>query len=94
MAASFISCTEELVLFDEEEEDESFRTIVGFSQLGVLTSKSSDTGLANVIGASGIGTCSMLELEELWLMIISTPQIKLMSHCALVSSVLASIMFI
>ena len=68
MAASLISCTEELVLFDdvEEEEDESFRTIVGFSKLGVLTSKSSDTGLPNVIGASGIGTGSMLELEELW----------------------------
>ena len=71
------------MLFDEEEdEDESFRTIVGFSKLGVLTSKSSDTGLANVIGASGIGTGSMLELEELWLVIISMPQTRLMIHCA------------
>ena len=80
MAASLISCTDELVLFDEE--DESFRSIVGFSKLGVLTSKSSETGLANMIGASGIGTGSMLELEELWLVIFSMPMIKLMSHCA------------
>lgn len=60
---SAIFSTDELELL---EEDESLLRTVGFSKLGRLSSKSSECGLATVIGAGCTGTGSMLELEELW----------------------------
>ena len=60
---SAIFSTDELELLEEEE---SLLRIVGFSKLGRLSSKSSESGLATVIGVCCTGTGSMLELEELW----------------------------
>ena len=60
---SIISSTDELEVL---EEDDSLLRMVGFSKLGRLSSKSSDSGLGTAVGAVCRGTGSMLDEEELW----------------------------
>ena len=62
MLSEGLDCEEDELL----EDDDSLFRIVRFSKLGLLSSKSRDSGLVTGIGAEGcIGTGSMLELEEL-----------------------------